>query len=341
VSGETPAQVQSPFHIIEQRLAEAKQLAKRKGHKQRSLQVLEYLALRTAVAVSHLLPLKILYAVCGTLGHLFYLCASRRRSIALGNLRYAYPESAEGKYLKALARESCSSFCFTAMEIIKLRLFLGKSAGTDDLTTYPQAIRDLFTKAKAIHDQSHGCIFVTPHLGNWELLPLVSSMVGIPLAVVVRPLDNPFLEQMLYAKRAANGHVLIPKRNAFFALQKLLQGGKSIGMLPDQSTKKGILVDFMGRKAMTTPIPAVLAVTHRRPVVVVACCRNRNSMNFEGFVSDPIWPAAHYASEKAEIIRITEAIHREMETVIHRYPEQYLWMHDRWKDYRTKKQFLG
>ena len=91
---------------------------------------------------------------------------------------------------------------------------------------------------------------------------------------------------------------------------------------------------------MTTPIPAVLAVTHRRPVVVVSCFRNRHTMDFEGFVSDPIWPAAHYTSEKAEIIRITEAIHREMEIVIRRHPEQYLWMHDRWKDYRTKKQFL-
>jgi KDO2-lipid IV(A) lauroyltransferase len=303
--------------------------------------VLEYLALRAAVALAQLLPLKVLYAVCSTLGQLFYLCAARRRAIALENLRHAYSGTVEAAYLKTLARESFSSFCFTAMEIIKLRLFLGNSAGTDDLATYPQAIRDLFTKAKAIHDQSRGCIFVTPHLGNWELLPLVSSMVGIPLAVVVRPLDNPLLERMLYAKRAANGHVVIPKRNAFFALQKLLQSGKSIGMLPDQSTKKGILVNFMGRKAMTTPIPAVLAVTHLRPVVVVACCRNRDTMDFEGFVSDPIWPTPHYTSEKAEIIRITEAIHREMETIIRLHPEQYLWMHDRWKTYRTKKEFLG
>jgi KDO2-lipid IV(A) lauroyltransferase len=316
-------------------------LAKRRSHKPRALQVIEYLALRAAVAVARLLPLKALYAVCGVLGRLFYRCASRRRTIAVENLRHAYAGTIESAYLKTLARESFSSFCFTAMEIIKLRLFLGSPAGTDDLTTDPQAIRDLFTKAKAIHEQSRGCIFVTPHLGNWELLPLVSSMVGIPLAVVVRPLDNPLLERMLYANRAANGHVVIPKRNAFFALQKLLQSGKSIGMLPDQSTKKGILVNFMGRKAMTTPIPAVLAVTHRRPVVVVACCRNRDTMDFEGFVSDPIWPTPHYTSEKAEIIRITEAIHREMETIIRLHPEQYLWMHDRWKVYRTKKQFLG
>ena len=312
-----------------------------RNKKSRSIQLLEYLAVRAAVGIAQLLPLRVLYTVGATLGHLFYLLAARRRAIALDNLRQAYRGTIAEAKLRALARQSFSSFFFTAMEFIKMRLFLPKSANTDDLRTYPQAIRDLFTKARRIHDEAHGCIFVTPHLGNWELLPPVSSMVGISLAVVVRPLDNPFLERMLYANRAANGQVIIPKRNAFFALQKLLQEGKSIGMLPDQSTKKGILVEFMGRKAMTTPIPAVLAITHQRPVVVVACCRGSSSSGFEGFVSDPIWPTPDYASEKAEIFRITEAMQREMETMIRRHPEQYLWMHDRWKAYRTRKQFLG
>ena len=92
--------------------------------------------------------------------------------------------------------------------------------------------------------------------------------------------------------------------------------------------------DFLGRAATTTPIPAILAIANDRPIVVVACCR-RQDHSFEGFVGDPLWPAAGQ-SEPAEIRRLTQAMNRNMETIIRRYPEQYFWMHDRWKRYNFK-----
>ncbi len=315
-------------------------MAKKRKRKLRSVQYLQYLGVRVALVIARLLPLSVLYAVARLLGTILYGFASRRRGIASTNIREAFHGNLGEASLDSLVRGSFIAFFSTAVETAKLRLFLTDSTDLGDPRIYPESLRTLFTKAQQIHMESRGCIFVTPHLGNWELLPHVSAKVGIPLAVVVRPLDNPYLERLLYNNRAVNGQIVIPKRNAFFTLQKLLQEGKSIGMLPDQSTKKGILVDFMGRAAMTTPVPAILALSYQRPVVVVACCRSNQSLGFEGFVSDPIWPAQHYSSEKAEIVRITEAIHKEMETVIRRYPEQYLWMHNRWKVYRTKKQFL-
>jgi Kdo2-lipid IVA lauroyltransferase/acyltransferase len=315
-------------------------MGKKHKRKLRSVQYLQYLGVRVALVIARLLPLSVLYAAARILGTMLYWFASRRRGIASTNIREACHGDFGETSLDSLVRASFVAFFSTAVEVAKLRLFLTDTTDLGDPRIYPESLRTLFTKAHRIHTESRGCIFVTPHLGNWELLPHVSAKVGIPLAVVVRPLDNPYLERLLYANRAVNGQIVIPKRNAFFTLQKLIQEGKSIGMLPDQSTKKGILVDFMGRAAMTTPVPAILALSYQRPVVVVACCRSKQSLGFEGFVSDPIWPAQHYSSEKAEIIRITEAIHKEMETVIRRYPEQYLWMHNRWKVYRTKKQFL-
>ncbi|MBS1111857.1 MAG: lipid biosynthesis acyltransferase, partial [Nitrospirae bacterium] len=131
----------------------------------------------------------------------------------------------------------------------------------------------------------------------------------------------------------------IPKSNAMFVLQKTLLKGNSIGLLPDQSTMKGIEVNFFGRKASTTPVPAILAINYYRPVVVVACCRKPDGQ-YEGFVSDPIRPEKD-KSEKAEIFRITEEMNQKMETVIRKYPEQYLWMHNRWKRYKNKKELLA
>ena len=111
-------------------------------------------------------------------------------------------------------------------------------------------------------------------------------------------------------------------------------------MLPDQSTMKGISINFFGRPATTTPVPAILAITYNRPIVVTACCRKEGNYHYEGFVSDPIRPG-EYTSEKAEIFRITEEITRNMESIIRKYPEQYLWMHNRWKTYKDKKELMS
>jgi KDO2-lipid IV(A) lauroyltransferase len=224
------------------------------------------------------------------------------------------------------------------MESTKFQSALKADEVREEIRKASQKLDELFQKARKIHDESNGCIFVTPHIGNWELLPYVSAMVGIPLVVVVRPLDNVYLENLIYKKRSDSGQVIIPKKNALFTLQKTLQDGKSVGMLPDQSTMQGIPVDFFGRKATTTPVPALLAVSYKRPIVVVACCRGKDGYSFEGIVSDPIWPG-EFQSEKEEIIRLTGEMNKEMESIIRKYPEQYLWMHNRWKKYR-KKGFL-
>jgi KDO2-lipid IV(A) lauroyltransferase len=261
-----------------------------------------------------------------------YLLVARRRKIAIENLRNAFKGEKGEEEIKKIARQSCRSFFLTFLEIIKLDSVFTRFKTKD--------LDELFLKAKRLHDESKGCIFVTPHIGSWEVLPYLSSSVGIPLTIVARPLDNEYIERLIYANRSASGQVIIPKKNALFILKKSLKEGKSIGMLPDQSTMKGIYVNFFGRKATTTPIPALLAITFKRPIVVVAFCRKPQAFQYEGFVSDPISPG-EYKSEKSEIFRLTEEMNRYMEHIIRRYPEQYLWIHNRWKTYKGKREFLS
>ena len=299
----------------------------------------EYLLVYGLLLFSRIIPLSGIHLISNLLGRLLFVLVRKRRDIALENLRNAFGSEKSDREIQAIARESCTSFFLTFLEIAKFRYLFRQPEAFEALRRSSQGLDALFSKAKQIHDESKGCIFVTPHIGNWELLPHVSSMVGIPLAVVVRPLDNPYLERLIFEDRAESGQVIIPKKNAFFVLQKTLQQGKSIGMLPDQSTMRGILVDFFNRKATTTPVPALLAVTYKRPIVVVACCRKREGYGFEGFVSDALWPG-EYTSEKEELIRLTKAMNREMEKVVRAYPEQYLWMHNRWKRYKGKRELL-
>lgn len=302
-------------------------------------QLVEYGVAAAVLPVIRVTPLGIIHLMSDLLGNLLFLLMPARRNLALENLKYALGTEKTGLEIKRIARKSCQSFFLTCFEIIKFQDFFKKEEAREVLGSLSEELEVLFQKARKIHDESGGCIFVTPHLGNWEYLPHVSSVLGIPLVVVVRPFSNVYLEKLIYSTRADSGQVILPKRNVLFMLQKALQQGKSIGLLPDQSTHEGINVDFFGRKAATTPGPAVLSVMYKRPIVVVACCRKENGSRFEGVVSDPIWPGT-YESEKEEIFRLTDAMNKKMEDIIRRYPEQYFWIHDRWKVRRSRKELL-
>jgi KDO2-lipid IV(A) lauroyltransferase len=320
--------------VVSESLKQAKKIRRKKG---KVTQVLEYTAVRALLVLAGVTPLTVLHIISSFLGNLFFLLVPKRRTIAIENLKSAFAGEKSDEELRTIARRSFMSFFQTFLEIRKLQHFFKASNAFQQLTELSaQDLDKIFQKAKKIHDESGGCIFVTPHIGNWELLPQLSSVIGIPLVVVVRPLDNPYLEKLIYKDRSESGQLIIPKKNALFVLQKTLQQGKSIGLLPDQSTMQGISVDFFGRTATTTPVPALLSTMYQRPIVVVACCRNADFSGFEGIVSDPIWPE-QYTSEKEEIYRLTKEMNKKMESVIRRYPEQYLWMHNRWKSYKNKK----
>ncbi|HWP59751.1 MAG TPA: hypothetical protein VNL14_17800 [Candidatus Acidoferrales bacterium] len=308
----------------------------RRGNRSRKgklRELAEFIPAYAGFRVAEMLPLQAAHLVSRALGAAFYFLLPRRRRIALGNLRHVFAGAKTEREIRALARQSCYSLVASLFETAKFLADLKR--GSAEIRAAEAEVELLFRKAKELHLRARGCIFVTPHLGNWELLPYVAARAGIPLVIVARPLDNPRLEELLYRYRTASGQLVIPKTNSIFFLQRALRAGKSIGLLPDQSTMKAISVDYLGRKATTTPVPAFLATLYQRPIVVVACCRKPGYFRYEGFVSDPIWPNPD-GNERAEIFRLTEEMNRSMGAIVERYPEQYFWMHDRWKVYHTK-----
>jgi KDO2-lipid IV(A) lauroyltransferase len=304
--------------------------------KSRSVKCLEFVIVYLLISITRFLPLKIVRIISNLLGDLFFYFSSKRRNIAIENLRHAFKDEKSDQEIKDIARKSCKSLVLTYLENMKYRHLFTEKDETNSFHQKTGDMTELFMKAKKIHDESGGCITVTPHIGNWEIIPHVFSFIGMPMAIIARPLDNEYLEKLIYADRTSSGQILIPKRNALFTLRKALKNGLSIGMLPDQSTMKGILINFFGRPATTTPVPAILATSCKKPIVIVACCRKQDSTQYEGFVSDPIFPGEHQ-DKKAEIVRITEEMTHQMELIIRKHPEQYLWTHNRWKTYKGKK----
>jgi KDO2-lipid IV(A) lauroyltransferase len=313
-------------------------LAKRKRKKGKAAHLAEYALARAVMGLVGLMPMWACRALSSLLGNVLYYGSSKRRGIALENLRHAFGSERSDDALKRIARRSCASFLLTFMEMIKFRPLFDKPEALKDPKYTNSQIFTVFEKVRKTHESSGGAIFVTPHMGNWEVLPHVCTALGIPLVVVARPPDNPYLRKLLFEDRTATGQVVIPKKNALYTLRKALRDGKSLGLLPDQATKHGVAADFFGRKALTTPIPALLSITYKRPIVVAAACRTGEGLRFEGYVSDPIMPG-EYESERQEIVRLTGEMNRAMEHIIRKHPGQYLWIHNRWKTYADAKAF--
>jgi len=180
-----------------------------------------------------------------------------------------------------------------------------------------------------------GAIFVTGHLGNWEVIGLAHGWTFGPLAVVARALDNPALDRRMCAFRAMAGNRVIYKRDALREVLRTLHAGQAVAILIDQNVqeKDGIFVDFFGRPAATTSALAALALRTGAvvvPVFALPLPGGRFRMVYEHPVEPP-------PSDDPDAIReFTQRCTDVLEMYVRRYPELWLWMHRRWRDVEPK-----
>ena len=174
--------------------------------------------------------------------------------------------------------------------------------------------------------RGNGVLFATAHLGNWELSAFAHALMARPMNVVVRPLDNPLLDEFVERRRSLSGNTIISKREYARAILQALRRNEAVGILVDQNSMPdhAAFVDFFGVPACTSLSFARLA--HRSGAAVIP-----------GYA---VWSDA----ERKFILRFdpeirmtgdagadTAALHKHFEGVIHRYPDQWFWIHRRWK----------
>ncbi len=291
----------------------------------------EYALLVSLLSAIRLMPYGVCRAVSAMAGDAVFRLVPRRRRVACANLRIAFPELDEAERL-VLARRSCRSFILTCLEGAKFLARFEPRRARELMRETVDGAEEMLKRARAAHEDARGCVFVVPHLGNWECLAHAGALAGIPLTIPVRPLDNRKLEDALYGMRASSGQRIISKKNAFFHLREALHKGRSVAILADQNAgAEGIDAPFFGRVASTTPAPAALAILYNRPIVLIACLRKGEGRRYEAFLGGPIAPDVDARSAKEEIRRLTRLVNEETENLIRKAPEQYLWIHDRWK----------
>lgn len=180
--------------------------------------------------------------------------------------------------------------------------------------------------------QRHGrALLLTAHLGNWELLPAACRLTGFRLSVVLRPLDAPWLDRLARRLREKSDVELIDKRAALRPVLRALAGGRMVGILLDQNAarREGVFVPFFGHLASTSRSLAVLALRTGTPIVPAFIRREDDGIH--RVVVGPALPVPSSSDLAAAIESLTARCTNLIEAAIRETPEQWLWMHDRWR----------
>jgi KDO2-lipid IV(A) lauroyltransferase len=174
-------------------------------------------------------------------------------------------------------------------------------------------------------------VMVSGHFGNWEMAGYLFGLFGFPPNSVARALDNPYLDRFLRRFREKTGQTLIPKSGGYDRMLEVLQGGGVLSFLADQDAgQRGLYVDFFGRPASTHKAIALLAIEHRAPVVVGYARRVGPGFRYEVGCEEIIRPD-EWTGTADDVRLLTQRFTTALEAVIRRNPEQYLWLHRRWK----------
>jgi KDO2-lipid IV(A) lauroyltransferase len=278
---------------------------------------------RALLAGGRLLPLPALRALGAAAGRVAGVVDRRHTRVAVHNLCFAFGNGMDEKRARALALRSWAHFGRITFETLAFPRFGPSSIGS--LVRYEGL--DHIRKAYA---SGRGVLLFSAHYGHWELIALMQGHLGMPLALVARPLDNPRLERMLARLRGSSGNRIIHKRSAVREMLRALTRGEGVAFVPDQDARAdGIFVPFFGHAASTTPTLALLAL--RTGAAVVPTFSVPAPDGTWRVTYEPEVPIEPTADREEDVRRITAACTAIIERWVRRHPELWLWMHRRWK----------
>lgn len=287
---------------------------------------LQYLALRLVSMTVQCWPIEVSLWIAGALGDGMYFLDKKHRDRSLANLRRSLPEYSEAK-LRDIARRSFRNELFT----LGVEFFF--TTRKIRLSTFKKTI--VFDNFKETLDlmarNERGLIFLTGHYGNWEVAGYAMAMLGFDTLSVARPLDNPYVYDFVIGVRERMGQRIIAKKGMTDEVQVELDKGGMVAFIADQDAgKKGMFVDFFGRKASTYKSIGLLAMHYDVPVIVGYARRVEGKYQFHLGTQEIIHPA-DWKNEPNPLLYITQRYTTALEKVVRADPSQYLWIHRRWK----------
>ena len=270
------------------------------------------------------LPLRFSWKLADFLGRVWFNLDRKHRQIALSNLRIARGEELSENERRTIARRNFIHLAQVLLELPYLRKLT-----PDDLDGYV-AFHGVEHFERALK-KGRGVLLLASHFGNWELMALAFSMRYRPVHVVVRPLDNPFLDTLITKIRTRGGNQLIPKKGSVQKMLRLLKAGEAVALLLDQNPAwyEGVFVPFFNEIACTNKALSTIALRTGAPVLSVFNVRQPDGSYGVFFKPEIVLSISGDTTRDVE--ENTAKFNKIIETYVRRYPEQWFWVHQRWK----------
>jgi Kdo2-lipid IVA lauroyltransferase/acyltransferase len=294
-----------------------------KKYARKTRYTLVYWLVRFFVAVSNGVPRNTWLRFCGVLGTLGYYTARKTRALMHVHIRKAFPEYTEAQ-VKTLARANFKMLGKNTGDILRATEIKTMQAFEKFLCVHDYAV---FENAKA---QNRGVIFLTCHVGAFDLQITYMALRGLRPLIIGTPLKDKKLNKLLWRHRNAHGAVAVERGKEMFRLLKELKSGGSLAILIDQDTKvKSRFVDFFEHPA-STPVGAATFALKTGSIVVPTYIYLGSDGKQHMHFADPIETLVT-GDEETDLVVNTQRYTNFIESVIRKHPEQWVWMHQRWK----------
>jgi len=285
---------------------------------------LEYAAAWSVLHAVGLLPRRLARAVGAGVATIFYRVNPRLERAALFNLKLAFPEKTDDER-RAIARRLMRHIGWMGAEFARFPRYR------------PESVRQIITidgmeNYHAAKARGKGLIYLTGHMGAWELAPFAQALNGHPLHFLVRPLENPRVNALVDSYRRLAGNRTIDKNEAVREMLRVLRENGDVGVLMDvnSSLEEGVFVPFFGVLACTSSGVARIALRTDCAVMPGYVYWNERERRYH-LQLDPAIELVRTGDTEADVIANTARFVRVFESYARRFPDQWLWVHKRWK----------
>lgn len=285
---------------------------------------LEYAAAWPFLKIMGILPRPLARGFAIAISQIVYLLHFRLRQVGMRNLAMAFPEGSVSEHRRILR----GVFTSLGRQLAELCQFPRYTAENIDQVVVYDGLEN-YQKAYA---PGKGVLFLTGHFGGWELSAFAHSIHGHWLHVVMRPMDNPYLDRLLQSYRTLHGNKVVPKDDFVRGLLGAMRAGETVGILMDtnMTPPQGVFVDFFGIPACTASGLARIALRTDAAVVPGFTIWDESLKKYR-LRFDPAIELVRTGDLEADIIANTQKFTKVIEEYVRTYPDQWLWVHRRWK----------